>query len=123
MFTRLRRRSDVESGFLQYSVMAVPNRLRLIGGTKLEHNGYTGFEYQPQVRAVWTPLKSHSFWTSVSRAIRVPSRGESDLSTLIVVPQAGPGGLPPSSRSQATTTSSPSTCERMKPVTALPTHL
>lgn len=94
MFTRLRRRSDVESGFLQYSIMAVPGHLRLIGGTKLEHNDYTGLEYQPQVRAVWTPLKSHSFWTSVSRAIRVPSRGESDVSALIVVPQAGPGGLP-----------------------------
>lgn len=94
MFTRLRRRNSVESAFVQYSFAIIPDRLRLITGTKIEHNGYTGGEYQPQVRAVWTPRQQHAVWVSVSRAIRVPSRGESDLDLRSTVPNAGPGGLP-----------------------------
>lgn len=94
MFTRLRRRNSVESAFVQYGFALIPDRLRLIAGTKIEHNGYTGAEYQPQVRAVWTPRHQHTFWASLSRAVRVPSRGESDLNMQMVVPNAGPGGLP-----------------------------
>ena len=94
MFTRLRRRNEVVSGFVQYGYSLIPDRLRLIAGTKIEHNGYTGGEYQPQVRAVWTPLKQHAFWASFSRALRVPSRGESDLDLRTTVPDAGPAGLP-----------------------------
>jgi iron complex outermembrane receptor protein len=94
MFTRLRRRNSVESAFVQYGLALIPDRLRLIAGTKIEHNGYTGAEYQPQIRAVWTPRQQHAFWASVSRAVRVPSRGESDLDMHTVVPNVGPGGLP-----------------------------
>jgi iron complex outermembrane receptor protein len=94
MFTRLRRRNDVVSAFVQYGFALIPDRLLLIAGTKVEHNGYTGGEYQPQIRAVWTPRKQHAFWASISRAIRVPSRGESDLELRTVVPNVGPDGLP-----------------------------
>jgi len=94
MFTRLRRRNTVISGFAQYGFALIPDRLRLIAGTKIEHNGYTGGEYQPQVRAVWTPRKQHAFWASISRALRVPSRGESDVVLQTIVPNVGPGGLP-----------------------------
>ena len=51
-----RRRNTVESGFAQYGIALAPDRLRIIAGSKFEHNQYTGFEYQPQVRAVWTPI-------------------------------------------------------------------
>jgi iron complex outermembrane receptor protein len=78
-FSPERRRTDVVSGFAQYEVAILPNRLRILAGTKLEHNGYTGFEYQPQARAVWTPNKWNSFWTAVSRSVRIPSRNNSDL--------------------------------------------
>ena len=94
MLTRLRRRNDVVSGFVQYGFALIPDRLRLIAGTKIEHNGYTGGEYQPQFRAVWTPAGRHTLLASVSRAIRVPSRGESDADVGMVVPGQGPGGLP-----------------------------
>ncbi len=79
---------------MQYGFALIPDRLRLIAGTKIEHNGYTGGEYQPQVRAVWTPRKQHAFWASISRALRVPSRGESDVVLQTIVPNVGPGGLP-----------------------------
>lgn len=73
------RRTSVVSGFAQYEFVLVPDRFRVLAGTKLEHNDYTGFEYQPQVRAVWTPNKIHTIWTGISRAIRSPSRNDSDL--------------------------------------------
>ncbi|HEY7616164.1 MAG TPA: TonB-dependent receptor, partial [Terriglobales bacterium] len=74
-----RRRSHVVSGFAQYELVVLRNRLRLLAGSKFDKNSYTGEEYQPQVRAVWTPGKSHAVWASVSRAIRVPTRNNSDL--------------------------------------------
>jgi iron complex outermembrane receptor protein len=74
-----RRRSNVITGFAQYDIRIIPDRLRVLGGAKLEHNDYTGFEYQPQGRLVWTPNRLNAFWTSVSRSVRVPSRNDSDL--------------------------------------------
>jgi iron complex outermembrane receptor protein len=80
-----RRRTNVFSGFAQYEIKIIPDRLRILGGTKLEHNDYTGFEYQPQGRMVWTPNKVNTVWTSVSRSVRVPSRNGSDLDLVIPV--------------------------------------
>lgn len=74
-----RRRSSVITGFAQYDIRIIPDRLRVLGGAKLEHNDYTGFEYQPQGRLIWTPNRLNAFWTSVSRSVRVPSRNDSDL--------------------------------------------
>jgi len=88
-----RRRTNVFSGFAQYEVKIIPHRLRILAGTKLEHNDYTGFEYQPQGRVVWTPNKVNTVWTSVSRSVRIPSRNESDLD--LVIP-AGPVNGEPS---------------------------
>jgi iron complex outermembrane receptor protein len=74
-----KRRTNVVSGFAQYEITLIPDRLRLLGGSKLEQNDYTGFEFQPQGRAVWTPNKWNTFWTAVSRSVRVPTRTDSDL--------------------------------------------
>jgi len=73
------RRDTTYSAFGQYDIMAVPDKLRVILGSKFEHNNYTGFEYQPQFRAVWTPDKSDTLWWAVSRAVRTPTRLESDI--------------------------------------------
>ena len=88
----VQRRNEVVSGFAQYGLVLVPNRLRVIAGSKLEHNDYTGVEYQPQARLVWTPSTAHTFWTAFSRAVRVPSRGEGDALLEQTIPGAGPGG-------------------------------
>jgi iron complex outermembrane recepter protein len=87
-----RRRDNLVSGFAQYEVVVVPEHLRILGGTKIEHNGYSGFEYQPQVRAVWTPNKRHTVWVSASRAVRTPARYESDLS--LIEPAGTVNGVP-----------------------------
>jgi iron complex outermembrane recepter protein len=49
-------------------------------GSKLEHNDYTGFEYEPDARLSWTLNSSQALWGAVSRAVRTPSRIDRDLS-------------------------------------------
>ncbi len=92
-----RRTDDLASGFLQDEITLRPDRLWLTLGSKLEHNDYTGFEVQPNLRAVWTPRQHHTLWGAVSRAVRTPSRAEHDLRLDAQV--IGPGqvfpGAPP----------------------------
>ncbi|MBN1764551.1 MAG: TonB-dependent receptor [Sedimentisphaerales bacterium] len=60
------------SGFIQDTIEVLPD-LNVILGTKLELNDHTGFEYQPNARIIWTPNENHAVWSSISRAVRVPS--------------------------------------------------
>jgi iron complex outermembrane receptor protein len=73
------QRDTTYSAFVQYDVVLVPDRLRLTVGSKFEHNDFTGFEYQPQIRAVWTPNPSNTLWGSISRAVRTPARIDEGL--------------------------------------------
>jgi iron complex outermembrane receptor protein len=61
--------------------------LYLTVGTKIEHNDYTGFEFEPSVRLQWTPTPKQMFWGAISRAVRTPSRLDHDLQI--------PSGFPP----------------------------
>jgi iron complex outermembrane recepter protein len=67
------------SGFLQDEIEVVKDRLSIMVGTKLEHNDYTGFEIQPSGRVSWKIARNHMAWGAVSRALRTPSRIDSDL--------------------------------------------
>lgn len=78
-FTPESRRTNLFSGFLQDEITLIKERLRLTVGTKIEHNDYTGYELQPNARLAWTPSQNHTLWGAVSRAVRTPSRGESDF--------------------------------------------
>jgi iron complex outermembrane recepter protein len=73
------QRVTTYGAFLQYDAVLLPDKLRLIVGSKFEHNPYTGFEYQPQIRAVWTPVKQQTLWAAVSRAVRTPDRLDEDI--------------------------------------------
>jgi iron complex outermembrane receptor protein len=73
------------SGFVQDEITLVEDRLRLTMGTKLEHNDFTGWETQPGARLLWTPASNHTFWASVTRAVRTPSRAEDDVRINTVV--------------------------------------
>ena len=73
--------------FIQDEITLIPDKLRLILGSKFEHNDYTGFEYQPNARLAWTPNKHHTIWGSVSRAVRTPSRMEDSGNVLYTVLQ------------------------------------
>lgn len=66
------------SAFIQDEIVIQPEKLWLTLGTKLEHNDYSGYEVQPNARLLWAPHSNHKIWTSVSRAVRTPSRIEDD---------------------------------------------
>ncbi len=71
--------NNVYSGFVQDEIAIVPNKFSLTVGSKLEHNSYTGFEFQPSVRGLWTITPRQTFWAAVTRAVRTPSRIEEDF--------------------------------------------
>jgi iron complex outermembrane receptor protein len=82
------RKMDLFSVFLQDEITLIPDALRLTLGSKFEHNVYTGFEFQPNARLLWTVGKNTSAWAAFSRAVRTPSRVESDIS--ITLPMQSP---------------------------------
>ena len=82
------RTDNLFSGFVQDDIVVVPQRLRLVIGSKVEHNDYTGFESQPSARLLWTPTTAQSLWTAVTRAVRTPSRVETDYTTTSLVSPA-----------------------------------
>ena len=69
----------IYSGFVQDEIAFFHRRLALTVGTKLEHNNYTGFEVQPSGRLLWNRTPRESLWTSVTRAVRTPSRLDTDV--------------------------------------------
>jgi iron complex outermembrane receptor protein len=77
------------SAFVQDEITLVRDRLRLTIGSKFEHNDFTGFEIQPSARLLWTPNHQNSFWASISRAVRTPSRVDEGVA--INPPGAPPG--------------------------------
>jgi iron complex outermembrane receptor protein len=76
---------SIYSGFVQYELPIVRDKLMLTAGTKLEHNNFSGFDYQPSVRLLWAPTEHQSFWTAVTRAVRTPSRIDDDVQFNIFV--------------------------------------
>jgi iron complex outermembrane receptor protein len=82
------------SYFLQDQITLSEDLWYLTLGCKFEHNYFTGFEYQPTARLLWTPTERHSVWASVSRAVRLPTRLDDDVS-VILAPIATPNPTPP----------------------------
>lgn len=72
------RGTDLWSAFVQDEII-LREDLRLTLGSKFEHNDYSGFEYQPSARMLWEMRPQHILWGAVSRAVRTPSRAESDF--------------------------------------------
>ncbi|MEK7991421.1 MAG: TonB-dependent receptor [Thiotrichaceae bacterium] len=72
------RKDSLFSAFIQHE-WQLAEKWRFTWGTKLEHNNYTGFEIQPTVRMLWSPDQYHSVWGAISRAVKTPSRTDSDF--------------------------------------------
>ncbi|MEN8205390.1 MAG: TonB-dependent receptor [Pseudomonadota bacterium] len=79
------RSVNLYSTFIQDEV-SLRDDLRFTAGIKLEHNDFSGFEYQPNVRLAWAADENQTWWGSVSRAIRTPARGEHDVELRLVPP-------------------------------------
>jgi len=79
------------SGFVQDEVSLFDKRLRVTLGSKFEHNDYTGFEVEPNVRFVGILSKNQSVWAAISRAVRTPALTEEGLQlNEAVIPPAPP---------------------------------
>jgi iron complex outermembrane receptor protein len=83
------RSLNLFNAFIQDEISFLHDSVRLTLGTKLEHNDYTGFEVQPNVRALWKPTDRQSVWGAISRAVRTPSRAEDDIRINSAVIPAG----------------------------------
>ena len=81
---------SIYSGFLQDQITLVPNKLALTLGSKFEHNNYSGFEIQPNVRLLWTPTPHQTLWGAVTRAVRTPSRLDQNLQLTVLLLQGAP---------------------------------
>ena len=88
-YVPLGRTNSLFNAFVQDEIR-VTNSLWLTLGSKFERNAYTGFEYEPSAQLVWTATNRHTFWASAARAIKQPSREQSDLRIdLATFPVAG----------------------------------
>lgn len=78
-FSPREQTNHVISGFIRDEITLIPDHLRLLIGTRLDRNDFTGLEIQPNARLMWTPNNEHTLWAAVSRAVRTPSRAENDM--------------------------------------------
>jgi len=69
-------------GFGQIQWDVLDDSLSLIAGIKLGGNNWSGFEYQPSARFIYTPVEGHAVWGAISRAVRTPTQVDRDIQTL-----------------------------------------
>lgn len=75
--------TNIFSGFVQDKITLLPEELYFTLGTKLEHNGFSGFEYEPSARIVWTPTAKQTLWAAVSRAVHAKNQSNDALSLVL----------------------------------------
>lgn len=77
------------SAFVQDEIALKKETLYLTIGSKVLHNYYTGWEFQPSARLAWTvAAHQQTVWAAISRAVRTPSRIDRDL----IIPGLSIGG-------------------------------
>jgi len=80
-FLPAKRNLQLFSGFLQDEIALLPEKLFLTLGSKFEHNDFSGFEFQPNARISWLLVPNHNLWASIARAVRSPSRIDTEVFT------------------------------------------
>ena len=78
-FNPASRTTQLYGAFLQDEITLVPNRLKLTLGSKLEHNYFSGFAPQPNVRLFWEITPRYALWSAISRASENSSRFDADI--------------------------------------------
>jgi len=84
------------SAFVQDEVSFLDSRLRVTFGSKFEHNAFTGWEFEPNIRFLGSISKAQSAWVAVSRAVRTPALTEEGLrlNAAVIPPGAPPFNSP-----------------------------
>lgn len=79
--------------FVQDTLQLKPG-LKLTLGGKVEHNRYTGPEFQPNVRLAWKPDDNHLWWGAVSHVARTPSPIDRNFEVLTALNGGNPAASP-----------------------------
>jgi iron complex outermembrane receptor protein len=87
-----KRTDSLFSTFVQDEIK-LTRTLWLTLGTKLEHNSYTGFEYEPSAQLVWNLTTRQAVWASASRAIRQPARADFNILADVALVSLENGGV------------------------------
>lgn len=90
-FLPANRDLDWGNVFIQDEIRIVDS-LQLTLGAKADYNPYTSVEFLPSVRLAWNLAPNHMVWSSLSRAVRAPSRIDTDLFVPGVPPHLIHGG-------------------------------
>lgn len=64
--------------YVQNRIQFFEERISLTLGSKFEHNDFIDWEIQPSARLLLKINNHQSFWSSVSRAVSMPTRSEKD---------------------------------------------
>ena len=78
-FNPVNRDMPLYSGFVQDEIALVPDKIKLTIGSKFLSNVFSGFEIQPSARVAWILDNKQTIWMAVSRAVRIPTRFDSDI--------------------------------------------
>jgi iron complex outermembrane receptor protein len=87
------RRTQLFNSFAQDEIVIRPDRIHLSLGARVEHNDYTGMDFEPTGRLMWTPDSRNSIWAAVSHADRTPDRSGTEI-RLNFEALAGPDNVP-----------------------------
>jgi iron complex outermembrane receptor protein len=78
-FDPISRATNLFGAFFQDEISLVPERLRLTLGGRVEHNSYSGFALDPNLRLLWSPQPRYTTWIGISRASENSSRLDADI--------------------------------------------
>jgi iron complex outermembrane receptor protein len=81
LFVPADRATNLVTAFAQDEIRWSPSFSTILG-IRLERNDYTGLELQPMGRIRWLPSRTQTLWGAVSRAVRLPTRFDTDLRVL-----------------------------------------
>lgn len=83
-FSPQKRRNNLYSAFIQDKITLAPDAWFLTLGSKFEHNEFSGYEVQPNIRLQWHASQTQTVWSSISRAVRTPTPLETDLTSTLL---------------------------------------
>ena len=84
------RRTHLLTAYAQDEIELLPAKVFATVGAKLERNDLSGIEFQPNARVRWSPVPKHTAWSSISRAVRIPTRLDTDIRFITAVLPTSP---------------------------------
>jgi iron complex outermembrane receptor protein len=77
------RRTLTQWNLFAQDTMSLSSRLSVTLGLKLEHNEYSGWEPQPDLRIAWQATPAAMLWASASSAVRSPTPFDAEVAEYV----------------------------------------